>query len=65
MSVSDALAQYDVPRSTYYRWKRNLKIMGTRGLSINNRCRKELFRDLLQRGGPQAAIVMIVSQCKR
>jgi ACT domain-containing protein len=35
MSIYDALAQYDVPRSTYYRWKRNLKTMGTRGLEDN------------------------------
>jgi ACT domain-containing protein len=33
MSISDALAKYDVPRSTYYRWKRNLKVMGTKGLA--------------------------------
>ena len=32
MSISNALAKYDVPRSTYYRWKRKLKTMGMRGL---------------------------------
>jgi transposase InsO family protein len=35
MSISNALAKYDVPRSTYYRWKRNLKTMGTKGLQDN------------------------------
>ncbi len=25
LGISDALAKYDVPRSTYYRWKRKLR----------------------------------------
>ena len=32
MSISDTLARYDVPRSTYYRWKRKLRTLGIRGL---------------------------------
>ena len=47
MSISDALAQYDVPRSTYYRWKRNLKNMGTRGLEDNKPHRTRTWNQLL------------------
>ena len=34
-------------------------------LSVNKRCRKDSLRGLLQRGGPQAATVMIVFRCER
>jgi transposase InsO family protein len=47
MSISDALTQYDVPRSTYYRWKRNLKTMGTRGLEDNKPHRARTWNQLL------------------
>jgi putative transposase len=47
MSISDALAKYDVPRSTYYRWKRNLKTMGTRGLEDNKPHRARTWNQLL------------------
>jgi transposase InsO family protein len=47
LSISDALANYDVPRSTYYRWKRNLKTMGTRGLQDNKPHRARTWNQLL------------------
>jgi len=47
MTISDALARYDVPRSTYYRWKRNLKAMGTKGLEDNKPHRARTWNQLL------------------
>jgi len=47
VSISDALVQYDVPRSTYYRWKRNLKTMGTKGLQDNKPHRARTWNQLL------------------
>jgi transposase InsO family protein len=47
LSISDALAKYDVPRSTYYRWKRNLKTMGTKGLEDNKPHRARTWNQLL------------------
>ncbi|NIQ76031.1 MAG: IS3 family transposase [Gammaproteobacteria bacterium] len=47
MSISDALAQYNVPRSTYYRWKRKLKTFGTEGLSDNKPYRVRTWNQLL------------------
>ena len=35
LGISDALARYDIPRSTYYRWKRKYRIMGLNGLQDN------------------------------
>ena len=35
LCISDALAKYDVPRSTYYRWKRKLCNQGIKGLHDN------------------------------
>ena len=35
LCIGDALAKYDVPRSTYYRWKRKLKSQGIKGLQDN------------------------------
>ena len=32
LSVSEALEQFDLPRSTYYRWKRKFKQQGRMGL---------------------------------
>lgn len=49
MSVSDALAKHSVPRSTYYRWKRNLKTMGTKGLEDNKPHRARTWNQLLPR----------------
>ena len=31
LCISDALAKYDVPRSTYYRWKRKVRSQGING----------------------------------
>ena len=36
LCISDALNKYDVPRSTYYRWKRKLRNQGMKGLVDNN-----------------------------
>lgn len=47
LTISDALAQYNVPRSTYYRWKRNLKTMGTKGLADNKPHRVKTWNQLL------------------
>jgi transposase InsO family protein len=47
LSISDALAHYDVPRSSYYRWKRNLKTMGTKGLEDNKPHRARTWNQLL------------------
>jgi hypothetical protein len=32
LSILPALAKYNIPRSTYCRWKQKLKKMGTKGL---------------------------------
>jgi transposase InsO family protein len=47
LTISDALAKYDVPRSTYYRWKRKLKAMGTKGLEDNKLHRARTWNQLL------------------
>ena len=49
LSTSDALAKYDVPQSTYYRWKRKLKTMGTKGLQNNKPHRARTWNQLLPR----------------
>ena len=35
LCISDALSKYDIPRSTYYRWKRNYRTIGINGLQDN------------------------------
>jgi transposase InsO family protein len=35
LNISDALNKFDIPRSTYYRWKRKLRTMGITGLQDN------------------------------
>jgi transposase InsO family protein len=47
LCISDALAKYDVPRSTYYRWKRKLKSQGIKGLQDNKPCRARTWNQLL------------------
>lgn len=47
MSISEALAHYDVPRSTYYRWKRNLKARGRKGLEDSKPHRARTWNQLL------------------
>jgi putative transposase len=46
-SISDALARYDVPRSTYYRWKRKLKKLGIKGLEDDKPHRARTWNQLL------------------
>ena len=47
LSISDALGSYDVPRSTYYRWKRRLKTIGIKGLEDNKPHRARTWNQLL------------------
>jgi transposase InsO family protein len=47
LGISTALAKYDVPRSTYYRWKRQLKAMGIKGLEDNKPHRARTWNQLL------------------
>jgi len=47
LSISEALAKFDVPRSTYYRWKRKLKSQGIKGLVDNKPYRARTWNQLL------------------
>lgn len=47
LTISESLAKYDVPRSTYYRWKRKLKTMGIKGLEDNKPHRVRTWNQLL------------------
>jgi putative transposase len=47
LNISDALSKYDVPRSTYYRWKRKLKSQGINGLKDNRPYRKRTWNQIL------------------
>jgi len=47
MSNSEALARYDVPRSTYYRWKRKLRTLGIQGLEDDKPHRARTWNQLL------------------
>jgi len=47
LCISDALAKYDVPRSTYYRWKRKLRTQGLQGLQDNKPHRARTWNQLL------------------
>jgi len=47
LGTSDALARYDVPRSTYYRWKRKLRNQGIKGLQDNKPYRARTWNQLL------------------
>lgn len=47
LSTSQALMKLDMPRSTYYRWKRKLRTMGTLGLKDNKPHRARTWNQLL------------------
>jgi len=47
LCISDALSKYDVPRSTYYRWKRKLCGQGIKGLHDNKPYRIRTWNQLL------------------
>jgi len=47
LSISAALAKYNIPPSTYYRWKQKLKTMGTKGLEDNKPHRARTWNQLL------------------
>jgi len=42
-----ALKKYDIPSSTYYRWKRKMKLMGINGLEDNKPYRARIWNQLL------------------
>jgi len=47
LCICDALAKYEVPRSTYYRWKRKLRTQGLQGLQDNKPYRARTWNQLL------------------
>jgi len=47
LRISEALCKYDVPRSTYYRWKRKLRNQGIKGLQDNKPYRARTWNQLL------------------
>jgi putative transposase len=47
LSISTALANCNIARSTYYRWKQKLKTMGTKGLEDNKPHRARTWNQLL------------------
>jgi putative transposase len=47
LNISTVLTKYDVPRSTYYRWRRKLRSMGIRGLQDNKPHRARTWNQLL------------------
>jgi transposase InsO family protein len=47
LSASQALERFDLPRTTYYRWKRKLRSMGIHGLQDNKPKRLRTWNQLL------------------
>jgi len=46
LSISEALARYDLPSSTYYRWKSRLRTQGIKGLQDNKPKRHRTWNQL-------------------
>jgi putative transposase len=47
LNASQALERFDLPRTTYYRWKRKLRSMGLQGLQDNKPKRLKIWNQLL------------------
>lgn len=47
LSALDALEKFDMPKSTYYRWKKKLRNMGSLGLVDNRPHRARTWNQLL------------------
>ena len=47
LDTTSALKKYDIPPSTYYRWKRKMKLMGINGLEDNKPYRARIWNQLL------------------
>jgi putative transposase len=47
LSISEAINKLDIPRSTYYRWKRKLRSQGINGLLDNKPYRARIWNQLL------------------
>ena len=47
LSISEAINKLDIPRSTYYRWKRRLRSQGINGLLDNKPYRARTWNQLL------------------
>jgi transposase InsO family protein len=47
LNISGAINKFDIPRSTYYRWKRKLRSQGIKGLQDNKPYRARTWNQLL------------------
>jgi len=47
LNITQALKKFDMPRSTYYRWKHKLRTMGIHGLQDKKPCRARTWNQLL------------------
>jgi len=47
LNISDAINRFDIPRSTYYRWKRKLRTMGINGLQDDKPLQLRAWNSLL------------------
>ena len=46
LNISEAINRLDIPRSTYYRWKRKLRSQGIKGLRDNKPYRLRTWNQL-------------------